>query len=71
LDGSVTDRPQAIELTKEKPLRLRYLLHGHADRYDPLNAKHVAQAFESWPWLAIKRFPKKHQAYELIPEPSK
>ena len=68
--GASLTRHHALELSKEKPLRLRYLLHVHADRYDPLVAKRVARAFESWPWLTIEKSSKKHQVYELIPDPS-
>lgn len=66
--GPSLTRHQAITLTADTPLRLRYLLHLHDDRYEASIAQDIAASFASWPWFAVSESTKKHQAYELTPE---
>ena len=54
-----------IEITKQQPLTLRFLLHIHAGDVDGTRAEKVAELFAGRKALAVKRSDKPHQQYEI------
>lgn len=53
-----------IEITKQNPLALRYLLHVHAGDINPARAERVATLFEQRRPLEVVRGMRKHRQYE-------
>jgi hypothetical protein len=57
---------EAITLTSEHPLRLRYLLHVHGGSYDAQRAGEQFAAFAARPPFRIRRADRPHVRYEIV-----
>ena len=55
-----------VEITRQKPLTLRFLLHIHAGDIDPARAEQVAAIFQSRKLLKVQRSEKPHYQYEIV-----
>ena len=59
---------QGIEILQEKPLVLRYLLHGHGGDYDPGRADGVFADFSERPGFIIQKSERAHRHFEVLRE---
>ncbi len=57
---------QGIELSHERPLTLRYLLHSHRASIDSDKASAVARAFAARPGFAVVKSKEKHQHFDVV-----
>jgi len=55
-----------VEITKQQPLTLRFLLHVHAGDINAARAQKVAELFGSRKPLAVRRSEQPHRQYEII-----
>ena len=63
--GASLCRHEAIVIKKEKPLRVRYLLHAHNGTADPAIANRLAEIFDASPSFEISKSKRKHRQYEV------
>ncbi|TWT57825.1 hypothetical protein KOR42_11920 [Thalassoglobus neptunius] len=54
-----------LETTRDRPLKLRYLLHVHDGPVDPAAANALFSEWQKLPWLEVVRSKRPHQHYEL------
>ncbi len=66
--GASLTRLEGLEVRRDQPLKLRYLLHVHDGAYDPAAARAVALSFQSWPWMNVRKSSRKHRTFEFQPE---
>ena len=57
---------ESIEITKQQPLTLRFLLHVHSGKIDAARAEQVAKIFQSRKPLIVQRSTKPHYQYEIL-----
>ena len=58
------------EVTEEKSLVLRYLLHSHAGAYDASRAAKIAAAFAQRPGFLVQKSKRPHRQYEVARRPA-
>jgi hypothetical protein len=57
---------EPIEITKQQPLTLRFLLHIHAGDIEAARAEQVAKFFAARKPLFVQRSSKPHYQYEIL-----
>ena len=63
--GASLCRHEAIVIKKEKPLRVRYLLHAHNGAADPAIANRLAEIFNASPSFEVSKSKRKHRQFEV------
>ena len=63
--GASLCRHEAIVIKKEKPLRVRYLLHAHNGAADPAIANRLAEIFNASPSFEVTKSKRKHRQFEV------
>jgi hypothetical protein len=66
--GASVCMEQPVITTREKPLRVRYLLHAHAGRYDAARTDAIARQFSQWPRFAVTKSTRPHRQFDLTTE---
>lgn len=64
--GASVCMDDAIAVTAEKPLRLRYLLHAHSGLYDGERAERIFESFAKSPAVAVVKSTKPHLSWEVV-----
>jgi hypothetical protein len=59
---------QPIVTTRERPLKLRYLLHTHAGPVDLVRANSMAERFNTFPEYIVRKSMQKHHDHEVVPK---
>jgi hypothetical protein len=57
---------KAIVTSRERPLKLRYLLHAHAGSLNPARANEIADKFNKSPEYIVRKSMQKHQQFEIV-----
>jgi hypothetical protein len=55
-----------LEITKQSPLRLRYLLQAHRGPLDVAKTNQTADRFAEKPGLIVRRSKARHTEFEII-----
>lgn len=63
--GASVCRDRALTISRDEPLRLRYLLHVHNGELDRREADNIASAFASLPAARVVKSSKKHTHFEI------
>jgi hypothetical protein len=63
--GASFSMHQALTITADAPLRLRYLLHAHRSGYDHAKAESMHARFAKRPGFQIGKATRKHRQYEV------
>ncbi|HIG81269.1 MAG TPA: hypothetical protein EYQ62_06440 [Verrucomicrobiales bacterium] len=63
--GASLCRHEAIVIKKEKPLRVRYLLHAHSGAVNPAIAGRIAKLFDASPAFEVTKAKRKHRHFEV------
>jgi hypothetical protein len=58
---------QPIVASRDRPLKLRYLLHAHAGHVDSSRANEIADRFKKSPEYAVRKSMQKHHQFEIVP----
>ncbi len=56
---------KGLEITHERPLTLRYLLHAHRGKIQTNKANAIAKTFAARPGFEVVKSKKKHQHYDI------
>jgi len=59
---------EGVAVTREKPLRLRYLLHAHTGPYDQAKADAVHQSFTARRGFQVRKGARQHLQFEVVRE---
>ena len=63
--GASLCRHEAIVIKKEKPLRVRYLLHAHNGAVDLATANRIAEIFDASTSFEVSKSKEKHRQFEV------
>ena len=63
--GASLCRHEAVVIKKEKPLRVRYLLHAHNGAADAEVANRIARIFDASPAFEVAKAKRKHRQFEV------
>ena len=63
--GASLCRHEAIVIKKEKPLRVRYLLHAHSGAVNPAITGRIAALFDASPAFEIAKAKRRHRHFEV------
>ena len=63
--GASICRDSSLNITQQKPLQLRYLLHVHAGTANAEKAEQIAGSFARGAWYKVIRSAAKHRQYEV------
>lgn len=63
--GASLCRHEAIVIKKEKPLRVRYLLHAHGGAVNPAIAGRIAALFDDSPAFEVAKAKRRHRHFEV------
>lgn len=65
--GPSLSRDEDVPLDSDKPLTVRYLLCVHRGEVDPAAANRLADQFDRWPALSVRKGTRPHHQWELQP----
>jgi hypothetical protein len=63
--GASLCRHEAIVIKKEKPLRVRYLLHAHNGKMNLALAGRIAALFDASPGFEATKSKRRHRHFEV------
>ena len=63
--GTSLCRHEAIVIKKEKPLRVRYLMHAHRGAVNPAITDRIAALFDARPSFEIAKAKRRHRHFEV------